>query len=111
MKITIKIVLWKDIKKATYLSFCPYVPPAVGTAKNSKIAIQYTKKYIVWELEDRFNNLNLKKEGWKIEKDNTIPPKISNNQAIRKVENIIGYKIPNPKIIEVEIEVPRYISR
>lgn len=109
MRVKVKIVVFPTDKNKweyEYCSYCPEINYYFGRADNIRKVIADVQSHLLELLCHRFFYNNLQNLGWKITENSVISPTFTAEEAVSLAEQSYSTKIVEPKIIELDVEVP-----
>ena len=107
MEVSVKLVVFWNHEQGEYYSFCPELSCVFGRGESIEVVVRIVREdYLLWELKERFWQINLWKRGWKITENSVIPPIFTDEDALNRAKEIYGAKIVDYQIVAIHVEVP-----
>lgn len=113
MRVKVKAVIFFDKNFAAtgssypYCGYCKELMFYVNNQPNEEMVVKHIENHLFYFLRRRVSCDNLEFWGWEVSENSAIPPIFTDEEVIRKVENLRKNKLVEPKIVEIHVELPK----
>lgn len=110
MRVSVKLVVFRHPEPArwdTYASYCPATNNFCAFGNSVSEIVEKFKKILFRDLQNRLAYQNMENWGWKVSENSAIPPTFTDEEVITKVEALRRDKLVEPKIVEIDVELPK----
>jgi hypothetical protein len=112
MEVSVKLVVFWNHEQGRYCSYCPELRCVFGKGETVQKVVQIVREdYLLWELRNRFWQINLWRRGWKITENSVIPPIFTDEEAVKRAKEVYGPLIVDHQIVVIHVEVPKAEKR
>ena len=113
MRVTVKAVIFFDKNFAAtgssypYCVYCKELMFYVNNQSSEEKEVGLIENQLLYFLRCRVSCNNLTRWGWKVSENSAIPPTFTDEEVITKVEALRRDKLVEPKIVEIDVELPK----
>lgn len=110
MRVQVKIVAFATDKNEwgnAYCSYCPATRYFFGRGDTIEEVVADVQGHLLNLLCHRFIHKNLLNCGWTITENSVKPPIFTDEEVVKLTEKSYGMTIPEPLIVELNVEVPK----